>query len=56
MCGLATPEEETLIGGLTGRGLDHLTDRQTLKKEDGKTQANKKASFEAAGPAAVGET
>lgn len=31
-------------------------DKQTLKREDGNTQANKKASFEAAGPAAVGVT
>lgn len=34
MCGLATPEEKTLIGDLTGRGLDHLTDKQTdIRKE-----------------------
>ena len=34
MCGLATPEEKTLIGDLTGRGLDHLTDKQAdIRKE-----------------------
>lgn len=40
--------------GLNRQGTRSL-DKLTSKKEDGNTQANKKASFEAAGPSAAGE-
>lgn len=41
VCGLATPEETTLMGDLTGRGTDHLTDTHKGEEKAGREHSSK---------------